>query len=299
MLKQIGRIGLFLLTNIFVMLTISIVLNVLGVGQYITASGLDYNALMMFCLVWGMAGSLISLAMSRTSAKWMMGVRVIDPNQPGQFAWLVNTVHETARRAGLPAMPEVGVFDSPDVNAFATGPTKARSLVAVSTGLLSNMDRGGIEGVIGHEVAHIQNGDMVTMTLIQGVVNAFVMFLSRVISFAIASQVEERNRYWVRGLITFALEVLIGFLGMIIVAWFSRKREFRADAGSAKLVGREHMLSGLKSLQRVYGHVDQAAPESLASLQISSSRETDSWRHLFATHPPLAQRIRALETMGA
>ena len=215
----------------------------------------------------------------------------------GQFAGLVNMVHETARRAGLPAMPEVGVYNSPDVNAFATGPTKSRSLVAVSTGLLESMDRNAIEGVIGHEIAHIQNGDMVTMTLLQGIVNAFVMFLSRIISYAVAQQVEEKNRFWVSMSVRVVLEIAIGMLGMIVVAWFSRKREFRADAGSARLVGRQQMLAGLESLARMHGHLDpEAVPASMAALQISSGQKLGL---LFATHPPLSERIRALQSLPA
>lgn len=295
--KYLGRVGLFIATNILVVTTISLLLNILGVRGYMSARGIDYQALMIFCLMWGMVGSLISLAMSRISAKWMMGVQVIDPNQPGQYAWLVNTVHEISRRAGLPAMPEVGVFPSPDLNAFATGPTKSRSLVAVSSGLLERMDRSAIEGVIGHEVAHIQNGDMVTMTLIQGVVNAFVMFLSRVISYAVAQQVEERNRFMVSMFVRIVLEIVIGLLGMMVVAWFSRFREFRADAGSARLLGRPQMLSGLKYLQAVYGKVEAQTPGSIAALQISSGGG-GGLRSLFATHPPLEVRIKALESLS-
>lgn len=297
MTKYLGRFGLFILTNILVVTTISFLLSLLGVSGYMTSRGIDYQALMVFCLLWGMVGSLISLAMSRASAKWMMGVQVIDPNQPGQYAWLVNTTHEIARRAGLSVMPEVGVFPSPDLNAFATGPTKSRSLVAVSSGLLERMDRGAIEGVIGHEIAHIQNGDMVTMTLIQGVVNAFVMFLSRVISYAVSQQVEERNRFMVSMLIRVVLEIVIGMLGMMVVAWFSRKREFRADAGSARLVGRPQMISGLRFLQQAYGRVETQTPGSIAALQISSGGGA-GFKSLFATHPPLEVRIKALESLS-
>ena len=180
------RILLFLATNILVMLTISILVQLLGLNRGLGAYGIDYGQLMLFCLVWGMAGSLISLALSRVMAKMMMGVRVIDPatNDPQERA-LVDTVYALARGARLPAMPEVGYYDSPEVNAFATGPTRSKALVAVSTGLLQRMNRDEVEGVLGHEISHVANGDMVTMTLIQGVVNAFVLFLARVIAFAI------------------------------------------------------------------------------------------------------------------
>lgn len=298
MFKYLGRFGLFIVTNIFIVVTISMVLSLLGVRGYMTASGIDYQALMIFCLVWGMVGSFISLALSRVIAKWMMGVQVIDPNQPGQYAWLVNTTHEISRRAGLSTMPQVGVFQSPDMNAFATGPMKSRALVAVSTGLLSGMSRDAIEGVIGHEVAHIQNGDMVTMTLIQGVVNAFVMFLSRVISFAVAQQVKEEHRFLVNFAVRIVLEIAIGLLGVMVVAWFSRRREFRADAGSAKLVGRNQMIAGLRTLQSAFGQSRTEVPASMAALQISNGGR-GGLRELFATHPPLAERIRALETMAA
>src|SRR4051794_33069246 len=181
------RIVLFLALNFVVMITISVILSVLGIRGYITSAGIDYSQLMAFCLVWGMGGAFISLALSRVMAKWMMGVQVIDPNtRDPDLQQLLQTVYQLSRSAHLPALPEVGIYDSPEVNAFATGPTKSRALVAVSTGLLSRMSQDELEGVLGHEIAHVANGDMVTMTLLQGVVNAFAMFLSRAIAFAIA-----------------------------------------------------------------------------------------------------------------
>jgi heat shock protein HtpX len=179
------RIALFLLTNILVVLTISILLQVLGVGNYVTSQGLNYTDLMVFCLLWGMTGSLFSLAISRISAKMMMGIQVIDRNSP-ELGWVYSMVEDLSRKAGLPTTPEVGIYQSPEVNAFATGPTKRRALVAFSTGLLNSMNRNEVEGVAGHEIAHIANGDMVTMTLLQGVINAFVMFFARVIAWAIS-----------------------------------------------------------------------------------------------------------------
>ncbi len=284
---------LFIATNILVVSTITILCSILGVNRYISGNSLDYQSLFVFCMVYGMVGSFISLLISRWTAKMMMGVQVIDPHSAGQFDWLVQMVHDISRRAGLPAMPEVGVYNSPEVNAFATGPSKSRSLVAVSTGLLSAMNRKEIEGVLGHEVAHIQNGDMVTMTLIQGVINAFVMFVARVIAFAVSQNVKEENRAMINFLVVFFLQIGLSILGMLVVNWFSRQREFRADAGSAKLVGREPMIAGLAALQRRYGMVD-SSHASLTPFKISS--KDTSWGELFATHPPLEKRIAALQT---
>jgi heat shock protein HtpX len=290
------RILLFVLTNILVIITISIVLNILGVGNYLTAEGIDYSALMVFCLVWGMVGALISLAMSRFMAKMLMRVALIDPQAQSEYQWLVNMVYDLAKRAGLPRMPEVGVYNSPDVNAFATGPTKSRSLVAVSTGLLGCMSRQEIEGVIGHEISHVANGDMVTMTLLQGVINAFVMFFARIIAYAVSQSVKEDMRGIVNFITVIVLQILLGFLGMMVTGWFSRAREFRADRGSAGLTGRESMTAALEKLQRLEGRIELPAQQhaSFASLQISDNRKR-GMMSLFATHPPLAERIEALK----
>lgn len=297
------RISLFLLLNFVVILTLSLLMNLLGVRPYLTAYGIDYQALLMFCLIWGMGGALISLALSRVMAKWMMGVQVIDPNDTDPAAQeLVQRVHNLARSAGLPKMPEVGIYDSPEVNAFATGPTKSRALVAVSTGLLHRMRGPEVEGVLGHEIAHVANGDMVTMTLIQGVVNAFVMFLSRVIAFAVTQfgrgERDDRERgsspmtYF---LVQMALEVVFMILGSMVVAAFSRWREFRADRGGARLAGRDRMISALQALQRTFEDVDPSAQPAVASLKISS--RPGGLLRLFSTHPPLSERIARLETM--
>jgi heat shock protein HtpX len=297
------RIGFFLLTNIFVMVTISLTLNLLGVNGYMTANGIDYRHLMIFCLVWGMGGSFISLLMSRFMAKTMTRAQVIDPDRAGEMRWLVDMVHNAARNARLPKMPEVAVYPSAEINAFATGPSKSRSLVAVSEGLLRAMNRREIEGVIGHEVAHIQNGDMVTMTLLQGVVNAFGMFLARVIAFFISQAMAGNSNDDERGaaspfvtmMITMVLDIVFTILGSMVVAAFSRRREFRADAGSAKILGNKGvMIEALQALQRIpamaHGVEDQPA---IASMKISGK---PGWMALFSTHPPLEQRIRALET---
>ncbi len=290
------RIGLFLAVNILVVLTISTVLSVLGVQPYLTAKGLNYQALMIFCLIWGMGGAFISLALSRIMAKWMMGVQVIplDTRNPAEQE-LLQTVHQLARAAQLPAMPEVGIYSSPEVNAFATGPTKSRSLVAVSSGLLQRMDRSEMRGVLGHEVAHIANGDMVTMTLVQGVVNAFVMFLARVIAYAITmtrnSDSEEQGTPMSYYVVQFALEMVFMIFGSMVVAWFSRYREFRADSGGARLAGRESMIQALQALQRTIGAVDDAQP-AVAAMKISS--RPSGFMKLFSTHPALEDRIARL-----
>ncbi len=299
----VKRIGLFLAVNLLVMVTISVVLNILGVGPYLTANGLNLQSLMVFCLVWGMGGAFISLALSRVMAKWMMGVQVIPPDtRDPQLQGLVQMVHELARGARLSVMPEVGIYDSPEVNAFATGPTKSRSLVAVSTGLLSRMRNDQVRGVLGHEVAHIANGDMVTMTLIQGVVNAFVMFLARAIAYALTAtrgdDGEQRQgssmSYF---LVTMVLEMVFMLLGSMVVAWFSRYREYRADSGGARLAGRETMISALEGLRRTFDEVDPTAQPAVAALKISS--RPSGFLRLFSTHPPLEDRIERLRRATA
>jgi heat shock protein HtpX len=295
----VKRIGLFIAVNALVMITISTLLNVLGVKPYITAYGLDYQSLIVFCLIWGMGGAFISLALSRVMAKWTMGVKIVpvDTRDP-ELRDLVQMVHALSRSAHLPAMPEVGVYESEEVNAFATGPTKSRSLVAVSTGLLHRMKRDEVKGVLGHEIAHIANGDMVTMTLIQGVVNAFVMFLARAIAYALTmakgQDGEERGgtpmSYYV---VQFVLEIAFMMLGSIVVAWFSRYREYRADSGGALLAGRENMIQALEGLKRTFEAVDSSAQPAVQALKISS--RPGGIMRLFSTHPPLEARIERLK----
>lgn len=285
------RILLFVLTNFAIIITLSIVLSLLGFAGYVRDGQLDLAALMAFCLVWGMGGAFISLAMSRAIAKWTMGVQLVDGRTGhAELDWLHATVRRLTQQANLP-MPEVGIYESPEVNAFATGPSKKRSLVAVSSGLLRTMRREEVEGVLAHEVAHIQNGDMVTMTLIQGVVNAFVLFLARVIAFAVRQGSDSRNAYFLSFLVMIALEIVFGFLGMIVVAWFSRAREFRADAGGAALAGKGNMIAALRRLMDTRQLVDTSEP-ALATLKINGAR---NWMALISTHPPLEARIRALE----
>lgn len=287
------RIFLFLLTNLAVVVTLSIVLSVLGVGRYVGPAGLDIRALAVFCLVWGMGGAFISLQMSRFIAKRATGLKLVDGRTGDpELDWLYNTVSRLTQTANLP-MPEVGVYDSPEVNAFATGPSKSRSLVAVSSGLLRGMRRDEVEGVLGHEIAHIGNGDMVTMTLLQGVINAFVMFFARVIAFALSRGSREDNRggYGMSWMVVLLLEIVLGILGSLITAWFSRQREFRADRGGATLAGRDRMLNALRRLAANADAVD-TSHQALATLKISGAR---GWMVFFSTHPPLEKRIAALE----
>lgn len=297
----IKRIFLFSIVNILVVLTISLILNVLGVKPYLTHYGIDYESLIVFCLIWGMGGAFISLALSKVMAKWMMGVQIVPPQtQDHDLRNLVQMVHDLAKSARLPAMPEVGIYDSPEVNAFATGPTKARSLVAVSTGLLQKMHTNEIKGVLGHEIAHIANGDMVTMTLVQGIVNAFVMFLSRVIAYAIMSagsrdsDKESQVGHFSYYIVQFVLEIVFMILGSLVVAWFSRKREFRADSGGAKLAGRENMISALEALKRTFESINPSEQPAIQSLKISS--KSGGIMRLFSTHPNLDVRIAYLKS---
>lgn len=287
------RVGLFIGVNLLIVLTISLVTSFLGIQPYLSRRGINFQALAVFCLLWGFGGAFISLGLSKVMAKWMMGVRVIDPmtRDPNE-RWLIDRVHALARGAKLPAMPEVGIYDSGEVNAFATGPTKARSLVAVSAGLLNYMNRNEAEGVLGHEVAHIANGDMVTMTLIQGVVNAFVMFFARIIAWSVSQFVDEDKRHWVHFAAVFLFEIVFSILGMFVVAAFSRAREYRADAGGATLAGRANMIAGLQKLKRTLELTDDSQG-SLATLKISSGKSgLMAW---LSTHPDLDERIRRLE----
>jgi heat shock protein HtpX len=286
------RILLFIVTNLAIMVMLNVVLAVLGVAGYIQpGGGIDYAALMIFCLVWGMGGAIISLLLSRVIAKMAMGVKLVDGRTGNaDLDWLHRTVARLAQQAQLP-MPEVGFYESPEVNAFATGPSRSRSLVAVSSGLLRGMRQDEVEGVLAHELAHIKNGDMVTMTLLQGIVNAFAMFLSRIIASIVRNAMDERYAYIVSMVVTIVLDIVFMIIGSMIVAWFSRAREFRADAGGAALAGRGNMIAALRRLQSTKMLVDNAQPE-LATLKISGAKAM----LLFATHPPLEDRIRALES---
>ena len=288
------RVLLFVSVNILIIVTLSTVMSLFGIQPYLDAKGINYQSLLIFCVIWGFGGAFISLALSRVMAKWMMGVQLVDPRtQDPELRNLVDKVHAFAKRAKIEKMPEVGVYEADDLNAFATGPTKNRSLVAVSTGLLRNMNQNEIDGVLAHEVAHIANGDMVTMTLVQGVVNAFVMFLARVIGFFVSQLVAEDKRSIVQFAVVIALEIALGILGMIVVAFFSRKREYRADSGGATLSTSDHMIAALERL-KVNSQIPQSDDQpAIASLKISG--KAGGLMKLFATHPDLDDRIQKLK----
>lgn len=284
------RIFLFLATNLAVMLVLSTVISVFGLNRYLTAYGINYPALMVFSLVVGFTGSIISLLMSKQMAKWTMGLSMITQPRTADEAWIVQTVQRLAERANI-GMPEVAVYEG-EPNAFATGAFKNSALVAVSTGLLANMTREEVEAVLGHEVAHIANGDMVTLTLVQGVVNTFVIFLSRVIGYAVdsfLSRGEERRGPGVGYYVTYiALEIGLGLLASMIVAWFSRQREFRADAGAAQLMGQRQPM--INALRRLGGIPAGELPSNMQAMGI-----TGSIGKLFASHPPIEERIARLQ----
>jgi len=294
------RIFLLVAVNVLVMLTISVVLSLLRVNRYFPQGGL--TGLAVVCLVWGFAGAFISLALSRLMAKWMMGVQVIPPetNDP-VLSRLVETVHGLARGANLPKLPEVGIYQSDEINAFATGPTRSRALVAVSTGLLQRMGTREVEGVLGHEVTHIANGDMVTMTLIQGVINSFVLFLSRILAFVVSQALRSRDDRGGGGALQYLLaivfQIVLSILGSLVVLWFSRWREFRADAGGARLAGRQNMIDAVRALQRLHDpQLAQAeAHEHPAFQSLKISGPSGGFARLFASHPPLEERISRLE----
>jgi heat shock protein HtpX len=287
------RIVLFVLTNLAVVVVLGIVASLLGVNRFLTANGLNLGQLLGFALVMGFGGAIISLLISKPVAKWSAGVRVIEQPQSPDEAWIVNTVRKFADQAGI-GMPEVGIFEG-DPNAFATGAFKNSALVAVSTGLLRNMTREEVEAVIGHEVAHIANGDMVTMTLIQGVMNTFVVFISRVVGYAVDSFLRKGDSensgpgigYFVT---TIVMDIVLGFLAAIIVAWFSRQREFRADAGAAQLMGRRQPM--INALARLGGLHTAELPKSMAAMGIAGGIG-----QLFSTHPPIEERIAALQNL--
>ncbi len=291
------RFGFFILTNLLVMVTIGVVWGVISTF-FLPSLNNHMATLLIFCAVMGMAGAFVSLMLSRWTAKAMYGVQLIDPQTTDPtLRWLIQRVHEYSRQSGLPKMPEVGVYESDDLNAFATGPSKSRSLVAVSSGLLRRMSKEEVEGVLAHEVAHIANGDMVTMTLIQGIVNTFALFFSRLLASVVASSVEERNRPMVQFLVTIIGDIAFTMLGSIVVAWFSRQREFRADAGGARLAGRGSMVAALQKLQMAYGmphNPEEDRRDGLAALKISH-RDRGGLMSLFMTHPPLEERIEALK----
>ena len=289
------RIILFLATNLAVMLVLSLVLNLLGVGRAVSGTGINVGALLVMSLVIGFGGSIISLLISKPMAKWSTGARVIDTPANSTEQWLVATVRQLAERAQI-GMPDVAVYDG-EANAFATGAFKNSALVAVSTGLLESMNREEIEAVLGNEIAHVANGDMITLTLIQGVVNTFVVFMARVVGFFVDKVLLRNNSERGMGIgymvTVFVCELVFGLLASIIVAWFSRQREFRADAGSAKYLG--SALPMQRALARLGGLAPGALPQSMAASGIFGG--ASGWGALFSTHPPMEQRIAALQNL--
>ncbi|MGB5101851.1 MAG: protease HtpX [Steroidobacteraceae bacterium] len=291
------RIALFLATNLAIIVLLSIVLRLLGVESILDAQGVDLNlgALLIFAAVIGFTGSLFSLAISKWTAKRMMGVKVITQPANSTEAWLVNTVQMQAQQAGI-GMPEVGIFDSPEPNAFATGARRDAALVAVSTGLLQNMSQAEATAVLAHEVSHVANGDMVTLALIQGVVNTFVVFFARIIGHTVDRVVFKTEQghgpaFWVTTIIA---EIVLGLFATMIVMWFSRQREFRADSGGARLAGRGAMIGALERLQQRHAG---PLPEKMAAFGISGGRAA-GLKKLFMTHPPLEERIAALRSQA-
>ena len=293
------RFFLFGFVNILIILTLSVILHLLGIGQFVTAAGMNYIGLFIFCLFWGMGGSLISLLISKWMAKMVMGVQLVTLEGPHRD--LVATVHRLSRRAGLTTMPEVGIYQGVELNAFATGRSRNNALVAVSSGLLINMNQNELEGVLGHEVAHIANGDMITLALIQGVLNAFVMFFARVVAFMIDQQMRQNNR---KGqgfgplaymLVVFVLQIIFGIFASIVINWFSRVREYKADEGGADLAGKDKMIAALECLSRNYQQMEtievKPSARNFQAMQISSK---DGFMFLFSSHPKLTDRINAL-----
>jgi heat shock protein HtpX len=286
------RILLLVLTNVLIVVVLGIVASLLGVNRYLTSNGLNLGLLLGYALLIGFGGAVISLLISKPMAKWSSGVQVIEQPQNADEAWIVETVRKFSDKAGI-GMPEVGIFEG-EPNAFATGAFKDSALVAVSTGLLTGMTREEVEAVLGHEVAHIANGDMVTMTLIQGVMNTFVVFLSRVIAYAVDSFLRKNDEqssgpgmaYFIT---TIVLDIVLGFAAAMVVAWFSRQREFRADAGAAALMGRKQPM--VNALARLGGMTPGELPKSVAAFGIAGGIG-----QLFSTHPPIEERIAALQS---
>ena len=285
------RIVLFLATNLAVVLLLSVIINLFGLNQWLSAEGIDYTGLLAFSAVVGFAGSFISLLMSKTAAKWSTGAHVIDGSEGTTEYWLVNTVKQLADKAGI-GMPEVAVYEGAP-NAFATGAFKNSSLVAVSTGLLQSMSKEEVEAVLGHEIGHVANGDMVTLTLIQGVLNTFVFFLSRVVGFIVDKAVFKTERgvgpgFFIASLVA---QIVLGILASMIVAWFSRQREFRADRGSAELLGSPRPM--INALARLGGLAPGEMPQAFEAHGIQQSKSR--FLGLFASHPPIEERIAALQ----
>ena len=289
------RVFLFLVTNIAVMVVLSIVIRILGADRFLEANGINYVNLLIFAGVFGFGGSFISLAISKWMAKWSTGAQVIMQPRSDMEIWLMNTVQKQASQAGI-GMPDVAVFESDSPNAFASGMSKNNALVAVSTGLLQTMKRDEVEAVLGHEISHVANGDMITLSLIQGVVNTFVIFIARVVGYFVDRVILKNEEGHGLGffITTIVAEIVFGILASVIVMWFSRKREFAADAGGAQLAGAGKMIAALESLQRSAQEYEPL-PDQMKSFGIAGKPSTNGFKLLFMTHPPLADRIAALK----
>jgi heat shock protein HtpX len=287
------RVLLFIVTNIAVILVLSIIVKILGVDQFLYANGINYVSLLIFAGLFGFGGSFISLAISKWMAKWSTGAQVIMQPRSDIEIWLVNTVKKQASQAGI-GMPEIAVFESDSPNAFATGMNKNNALVAVSTGLLQTMKRDEVEAVLGHEISHVANGDMITLSLIQGIVNTFVIFISRIVGYFVDRVILKNEEGHGLGffITTIVAQIVFGILASIIVMWFSRQREFRADEGGAKLAGAGSMIAALESLQR---SSHEPLPDQIKAFGISGKPSTSGLKLLFMTHPPLEDRIEALK----
>jgi heat shock protein HtpX len=291
-MRKLTTFALMFAVALGISITLGFILSLLGVTPYLQERGINYGGLLIFCLVMGFAGSTVSLFMSKWMAKRAYGIELVDPTRAsGEMRWLYDTVRRLADQAGLPKTPEVGFYSSPELNAFATGPTKGDALVAVSTGLLSSMSRDEVEGVLGHEVAHIASGDMVRMSLMQGVVNTLILFAARIVASIIVANMDERQRHSSRFMITMLLEMVFGVLGMMVVNWYSRVREFRADSGGASLAGRHKMIAALEALRDRSRVVDNRSPQ-LAAFKIFGGG--GGFSRLFMTHPPIEARLDSL-----
>lgn len=290
------RVLLFVVTNIAVILVLSIVVKIVGADQFLYANGINYVSLLIFAAIFGFGGSFISLAISKWMAKWSTGAQVIVQPRSEAEIWLVNTVKKQASMAGI-GMPEVAVFESDSPNAFATGMNRNSALVAVSTGLLHTMTRNEVEAVLGHEISHVANGDMITLSLIQGVVNTFVIFISRVVGYFVDRVVLKNEEGHGIGffITTIVAQIVFGILASVIVMWFSRQREYRADEGGAKLAGAGNMIAALESLQR---STYEPLPDQMKAFGISGKPSTGGLKLLFMTHPPLEDRIAALKRLS-
>jgi len=297
-MSLVKRIFLFLIVNFLVVIMISFILNFLNIRPYIESAGIRYKELLIFCLIWGMGGAFISLSLSRVIAKWALGVRVISPRtQDEEERKVLKIVENLCQKARIP-VPQVGIYNAKEVNAFATGPSKHKSLVAVSTGLLSHMKDEEIEGVLAHEISHIANGDMVTMTLLQGVINAFVMFMARILAFALSNMGRNQKNNFSYGsymVFVFIFEIAFMILGSLVIAAYSRYREFKADAGGASLAGKTSMISALQSLRVMQQIKDQKAQNPAIEALKISHQSRGGLTSLFATHPPLIKRIERLQ----